>query len=234
MKTRTLLYTLSASVLMTLTSCNNWLDTGSSTQIRGDELLKTEAGFLDALTGIYINMSSSSMYGKNMTSYVVDMLVQPYTDFRSASNERSALMSGQYNDAQAVPFIESMWNNTYKTIASINNELKYVEANEDEVLSPFVQNMIKGELLALRAFLHLDLMRLYGYGDLQNMEDRETHPDHSLCHRIRQGDDSAADLSQNDRTDDRRSGKCHQMPGDRPHSGKERGAGSGQQGRILE
>ena len=40
MKTRTLLYTLSASVLMTLTSCNNWLDTGSSTQIRGDELLK--------------------------------------------------------------------------------------------------------------------------------------------------------------------------------------------------
>lgn len=176
MKTRTLLYTLSASVLMTLTSCNNWLDTGSSTQIRGDELLKTEAGFLDALTGIYINMSSSSMYGKNMTSYVVDMLAQPYTDFRSASNERSALMSGQYNDAQAVPFIESMWNNTYKTIASINNELKYVEANEDEVLSPFVQNMIKGELLALRAFLHLDLMRLYGYGDLQNMEDRETHP----------------------------------------------------------
>lgn len=136
MKTRTLLYTLSASVLMTLTSCNNWLDTGSSTQIRGDELLKTEAGFLDALTGIYINMSSSSMYGKNMTSYVVDMLVQPYTDFRSASNERSALMSGQYNDAQAVPFIESMWNNTYKTIASINNELKYVEANEERGAQP--------------------------------------------------------------------------------------------------
>ena len=176
MKTRTILYALSASVLITLTSCNNWLDTGSSTQIRGDELLKTESGFLDALTGIYINMSSTSMYGKNMTSYVVDMLAQPYTDFRSTSNERSYIMGGKYNDAQATPFIEGMWNNTYKTIASINNELKFVEANEDEVLSPFVQSMIKGELLALRAFLHLDLMRLYGYGDLQNMEDLETHP----------------------------------------------------------
>ena len=64
MKTRTILYALSASVLITLTSCNNWLDTGSSTQIRGDELLKTESGFLDALTGIYINMSSTSMYVK--------------------------------------------------------------------------------------------------------------------------------------------------------------------------
>ena len=160
MKTRTILYALSASVLITLTSCNNWLDTGSSTQIRGDELLKTESGFLDALTGIYINMSSTSMYGKNMTSYVVDMLAQPYTDFRSTSNERSYIMGGKYNDAQATPFIEGMWNNTYKTIASINNELKFVEANEDEVLSPFVQSMIKGELLALRAFLHLDLLFL--------------------------------------------------------------------------
>lgn len=176
MKTRTILYTLSASVLLSLTSCSDWLDTGSSTQIRGDELLKTEAGFLDALTGIYINMSSASMYGKNMTSYVVDMLAQPYTDFRAISNERSYIMGGKYNDTQAVPFIEGMWNNTYKTIASINNELKFVEANEDEVLSPFVQSMIKGELLALRAFLHLDLMRLYGHGNLQNMEDMETHP----------------------------------------------------------
>ncbi len=176
MKTRTLIYALSASMLISLTSCNDWLDTGSSTQIRGDELLKTETGFLDALTGIYINMCSPSMYGKNMTSYVVDMLAQPYTDFQSTSNERSALMAGQYNNALAVPFIEAMWNNTYETIASINNELKFVEANENEVLSPFVREMIKGELLALRAFLHLDMMRLYGYGDLQNLEDLETHP----------------------------------------------------------
>ena len=86
MKKKTILYALYASASVVLASCSDWLDVGSSTQIRGDELLKTESGYLDALTGIYINMSSSSMYGKNMTSYVVDMLAQPYTDFRSTSN----------------------------------------------------------------------------------------------------------------------------------------------------
>lgn len=59
---------------MTLTSCNNWLDTRFQHTDPGRRIAETEAGFLDALTGIYINMSSSSMYGKNMTSYVVDML----------------------------------------------------------------------------------------------------------------------------------------------------------------
>ena len=176
MKKKTILYALYASASVVLASCSDWLDVGSSTQIRGDELLKTESGYLDALTGIYINMSSSSMYGKNMTSYVVDMLAQPYTDFRSTSNERSSIMHGNYNSATAAPFIERMWNSSYNTIASINNELKFVEANENEVLSPFVRNMIKGELLALRAYIHLDVMRLYGYGNPRNLEDYETHP----------------------------------------------------------
>lgn len=174
MKTRILIHTLSATLLLSLTSCNDWLNTGSNTQIRGDELLKTESGFQDALTGIYMNLCSSSLYGKNLSSYVVEMMAQPYTDFRSDTNERSSIMSGTYSSTLAEPFIEGIWNNAYRTIANINNELKFVEANEDEVLSPFTQNMIRGELLALRAYLHLDLMRLYGYGDLQNREDYQT------------------------------------------------------------
>ncbi|MDZ4058773.1 MAG: RagB/SusD family nutrient uptake outer membrane protein, partial [Bacteroidales bacterium] len=46
-----------------------------------------------------------------------------------------------------------------------NNALKYIEINKN-LIDNINYQIIKGELLTIRAFLHFDLMRLYGLGNL--------------------------------------------------------------------
>ena len=62
-------------------SCNEWLHAPSDMEIDNERQFETEAGFRNALMGIYINMASADMYGKNMTWFAVDMLGQNYSNF---------------------------------------------------------------------------------------------------------------------------------------------------------
>ncbi|NCB19839.1 MAG: RagB/SusD family nutrient uptake outer membrane protein, partial [Bacteroidia bacterium] len=42
---------------LSLTSCNKWLDVTSQTDISSDKEFETEAGFRDALIGIYVQLT---------------------------------------------------------------------------------------------------------------------------------------------------------------------------------
>lgn len=41
-------------MLLCITSCEKWLDVNPKSEIKADKLFDTEAGFKDALTGLYI------------------------------------------------------------------------------------------------------------------------------------------------------------------------------------
>lgn len=59
---------------LTLVSCNDWLDVEPNTEMDRNELFKNEAGFADAMSGIYVNMASDTLYGKNMTWYMMELM----------------------------------------------------------------------------------------------------------------------------------------------------------------
>lgn len=141
-------------------SCSDWLDATSDTEIDGEELFETESGFKDALIGVYISMTDEKAYGKNMTWYFNDLLVYPYEQ----NSEYMYIQQHRYTSVNVSPYIENMWEYSYKTIANINNLLKYLDKNMS-VLNPINYNLIKGELLGLRAFVHFDLLRMYGLGN---------------------------------------------------------------------
>lgn len=164
MKKSYLYILVSAAVL--LTSCQDWLKTGADTDVPGDDLFETESGFKDALIGCYIGMASDDLYAKNLTWHFLDILAQPYNSVSSLS-DAFYIQQYLYKRAEVSKITDKIWLGAYKIIAEINNELKYLEENK-AVLRPRVHDLIKGELLGLRASLHLDLMRLYGYGNLQN------------------------------------------------------------------
>ena len=77
-----------------------------------------------------------------------------------------------------MPRIENIWLKAYNAIANINNELEYLE-KEKSILDPINYAIIKGELLGLRAYVHFDLIRLFGYGNVAGREEvlsKETIP----------------------------------------------------------
>lgn len=149
-----------------LIGCEDWLDVTSSSQIRAEEQFSSEEGFKDALIGAYIGMSESSLYSRNMTWNLVDILSQQYATLPNQALLFNA-QTYEYQSTRLAPRVEAFWTGSYRVIANINNALFYIDENPD-LFDPINYNLIKGELLGLRAFLHFDLLRLYGHGDLAN------------------------------------------------------------------
>ena len=145
-----------------LSSCSDWLDVEPETSVDESKLFSTEQGFRDAMAGVYAEMASSSLYGKNMTFGFLDVLAQQY-DYETVNNAYSAyyrIADYEYDRSNIKSQISSIWNNMYATIAEVNNILRWIDKNGG-VLTEHNRKQIKGQCLIVRAYLHFDLLRLF-------------------------------------------------------------------------
>lgn len=142
-------------------SCNKFLDVRPKSEVKQDDLFSSKQGFMDALTGIYTQMTHRAAYGENLTFGFMDVLAQYYTASTSAEHRfyRTALYD--YEDAAVKVRIGSIWSSVYNTIANDNNLLANIDAKH-ALFSEREFKLIKGEALGLRAFLHFDLLRAFG------------------------------------------------------------------------
>ncbi len=149
---------------LTLVSCNDWLDVEPNTEMDRNELFKNEAGFADAMSGIYVNMASDTLYGKNMTWYMMELMgggaVSAWGENSNIQNFSFQPKADYYMESERNLYIDPIWNVTYNTIANINSLLESIDAKKD-VFTGSDYNIFKGEALGLRAFLHFDMMRLF-------------------------------------------------------------------------
>jgi hypothetical protein len=160
--------------LTLLTACEEWLDVAPSSQVREEEQFKSEAGFQQALLGCYIGMANETLYGRNLSWYLPDVLSQTYNTFTSSGGVVGYYFQQYaYTHSRATSTVSAIWEQSYNVIANANNALKFVEKNKS-VLTSINYHLIKGELLAIRAYMHFDLLRIYGYGDLARRADKST------------------------------------------------------------
>ena len=143
-------------LLFSLTSCNDWLDVELDNKVDDDKLFNTAEGFKEALAGVYSSMSKSSMYGGRLTMEYVDVLAQYY----NSNSTYEYWEDYDYENSGCRSIISGMWNNLYSCISQANCILEWADKNAG-VLSESDRNQIRGEALALRAFLHFDLYRLF-------------------------------------------------------------------------
>ena len=144
------------SLLFFFTSCSNWLDVPPKTSINEEDLYAHEYGFKDVLTGFYLKLGDPSLYGKQFTYNFMEFLAQRYENKMIIDNELYNY-SGSYKT-----IVENYYSMIYKVIANINNFLYYIDANRDVIKTPDYYEVMKGEALGLRGFLHFELLRLFG------------------------------------------------------------------------
>lgn len=125
-----------------------------------DLLFTTESGFQDALTGVYIQMKATGAYGQQMTFGTIENLASSWDITSNSTEQRLGLFN--YADDGVQRTLATMYGQEYKIIASINAILEQVDAQRNVFTSAGAYEMIKGECLALRAYCHLDLLRLFG------------------------------------------------------------------------
>ncbi|QBQ41343.1 RagB/SusD family nutrient uptake outer membrane protein [Sphingobacterium psychroaquaticum] len=151
------------SMLLWSTSCNDWLDVQPKTELKESELFSTEQGFKEALTGVYVSMTNGTTYGRELTFGMLSVMASDYSV--NSSSEQAvlslkAIEEYDYTKNQVKGIIDQVWLNQYNSIALTNNILGSIEAKRS-VFSDQGYNLVKGEALALRAFVHFDLMRMF-------------------------------------------------------------------------
>ncbi len=148
--------------LFSVTGCNNWLDVKPKTEEEAEELFSTLDGFKAALAGVYIGLSQSELYGREMSFGMVGILGQEWSSGATLDNSYSAysyLLNYNYEQGVVKTMIDAIWNKMYESIANVNTLIQYADLKKD-VLGNYY-GIVKGEALALRAYMHFDLLRLF-------------------------------------------------------------------------
>lgn len=154
---RTKIYIILIVSLISLNSCNNWLDVTPKGDAKAEDLLTTTSGFNSALAGVYYKLIGTSMYGKNLSYYSIDVLAQ-YWNIDNNEHTLYNLSKYSYDNLSVKSSIDSWWKSHYEAIAQCNQILEALEENKSNIDTP---EIFEGELLALRGFLHLQLYGLF-------------------------------------------------------------------------
>ena len=151
-----------ALIVVSLTGCKKWLDTDHPLQVDENTVLSNEQGFKDALNGVYLQMGGKSVYGRDMTFGLMSVLGRSYDTTISPTIANLYYQGARYNfqDPEVKATFKNIWESSYISIANLNNILDNAESRQN-VFSGNNYNTTKGEALALRAFLHFDLLRMF-------------------------------------------------------------------------
>ena len=151
------IYYIMIGCLLLGTGCSDWLSVNPKDKVEQKEMFSDENGFKNALIGNYIMLKDSKLYGKTLTMEFCENLAQHWKTDPQATDGYTAAYD--YKNAEVERLIEDIYGKFYNTIVNINNLLGYVD---NGILTSDMHDLIKGEALAMRAFCHLDILRLFG------------------------------------------------------------------------
>ncbi|WP_159451733.1 RagB/SusD family nutrient uptake outer membrane protein [Pedobacter africanus] len=144
-------------MLMALSSCNKFLDIQPEDRFLSADVFKDELSANNALNGIYLNLAKPGLYGGQLNMSTVDVLAQYYNPVTSWKQ----LSDYNYKDAGVQATFSSLWRSAYVAILNTNSFLTQL-GQSTNIMSNERKDLLKGEAYGLRAFLHFDMLRLFG------------------------------------------------------------------------
>lgn len=145
-------------------SCNDWLDVKPKSQLDVDDLYKSENGFSESLTGVYANMTETNLYGQRLSWEFIELLGGGYQTWGYLYNN-DVSYAYKHDDPEqwtgTIDKIDAIWDDLYEQIANLNILLDNIDERQD-VFTADNYNIIKGEAIGLRAFLHFEVLRMFG------------------------------------------------------------------------
>ena len=181
MKKRTVL--LSALLLSSgLVSCD-FLDIDTPGIVNKDKRFENEQGFIDAMNGVYASLADGDLYGEQLSFGFVDEIAQLYyNDYEASETVLNRTYDLKYRDEDVRAKVDAVWSRGYNVIASVNSVLDNA-AGRDYAILP----RIRGEALAIRAFVHFDLLRLFAPNIGRGDEEAIPYVEHFSIDPVRRG-----------------------------------------------
>lgn len=145
---------------VSLASCTKWLEVPRKDEVPESKQFQTVQGCRDALTGAYVPLTGNTLYGGNLSVSFIEQLAQVWETPSSTNSDVLLLFFNHAYDAEnfhktSLSTSKSMFN----ILAQVN---KVLESGCTTIRDEAERSVILGEAHALRAFINMDLMRLYG------------------------------------------------------------------------
>lgn len=168
MKYRNIIVLAGLYFALTLSSCTDWLQVERIDKYTESQVFESEYNIQQALNGIYIGMGQNSLYGLDMTTVTSELLAQEYATGGASSSSTASfeilkynLLNYTYTSEKVKDKFLSIWTAAYKSILNTNNFIDKLEKTEG-VISASNKDLLLGEAYGIRAYLHLDMLRLFG------------------------------------------------------------------------
>lgn len=150
------------AIALSLSGCKKFLDVEPKDSLSENQFFSSEAGFQQALNGVYSQLASRDLYADRLTMGFVSALAQNYALTNTQATipllETTKL---NYTTVEVQTHVSAIWSTSYNAIAGLNKILDNTITNKS-ILSDNSYAIIRGESLALRALIHFDLLRLFG------------------------------------------------------------------------
>lgn len=144
-----------------LFSCEGFLNVSPTNEIAASKQFSSEVGFQEALSGAYTLMTVPELYGRELTFGFADVMAQQYNNFMDMYSPYFYAQYFDYKQGGSIALCDNVWSKQFNVIANVNDILAFVDVNRGVFATEESYKLMKGEALAMRAFLHFDLLRLY-------------------------------------------------------------------------
>lgn len=156
---------LGFALVLGMSSCKDWIqDIDVQDKETEDNVYSSRAGFESVLNGLYQKLGDSNLYGEDLTMGVVDILGQVFDmSAYTETNNPTRYHIAKYGWGNLQGLRKRIWVAAYTHIRNTNDLIKHLESSDAlNVLGAKERNWMLGEAYALRAYMHFDLLRLYG------------------------------------------------------------------------
>ena len=148
-------YCIYLFVLVSMTSCSDFLDLQPEYQVSENSFYKNANDFETALIGNY-----AGLQGLHSTPLMyIGELTTDNAEVRWTTPSVSEVEADEVNFTPSNNFLNAIWNDCFATISRSNNILARIDGVE---LPPGRKDQFKGEALFLRAYGYFYLVRLFG------------------------------------------------------------------------
>ncbi|MFD2035837.1 RagB/SusD family nutrient uptake outer membrane protein [Belliella marina] len=163
MKLKYIIFGLAVTGASMFTSCNGVIEIEPEFVLDGSQRFNNLDDYEFSLTGTYAQFRSTAYYGNASGpaggySVLPDMMSDNLTETGESLANFRQLVNFDYAADNAA--IEGLWTAAYRIIAQANITLRGIDEFASE--NPGQYNRIKGQALAIRAYVHFDLLRYFG------------------------------------------------------------------------
>lgn len=163
MKLNKAIYSLmiAAASCTAFSSCSDWLKVKMQDKIMEPVLFSKYSGYVNALNGVYLSLNDLYTNGQSLMT-ISDVMAQNYNVTENPQHSYRLYMGYKYKEMSVEQRNYFLWQKTYEILANNNGILDHLQKIEDTPLTQQQFNLLRGEVLAMRAMLHFDLVRRHG------------------------------------------------------------------------